>query len=111
VHQALEAAEIVKDKYSVEVVDLRSLNPLDETTLLNSVKKTGRAIVVHEAPRTGGFGAEIAALIQEKALLSMQSPVLRLTGFDTPTPLARMEDYQLPNAKRIAKYVEKAMSF
>ena len=111
VHQALEAAEALKGKYDVEVVDLRTLSPLDEETLLNSVKKTGRAIVVHEAPRTGGFGAEIAALIQEKALLSMQSPVLRLTGFDTPVPLARMEDYNLPNAKRIAKYVEKAMSF
>ncbi len=111
VHQALDAAEALKDKYSVEVVDLRTLSPLDETTVLESVKKTGRAVVVQEAPRTGGFSSEIAALIQEKALLDMKSPVLRLTGFDVPVPLARMEDYNLPNSKRIAKYVEKAMSF
>ena len=111
VHQALEAAEIVKDKASVEVVDLRTLNPLDEETLLNSVRKTGRAIVVQEAPRTGGFGSEIAALIQEKALLELKAPVMRLTGFDIPTPLARMEDYHVPNPKRIAKYVDKIMSF
>lgn len=111
VHQALEAAEMLKGKYSVEVVDLRTLSPLDEKTILDSVNKTGRAIVVQEAPRTGGFASELAAVIQEKALLSMKSPVLRLTGFDVPVPLARLEDYHLPNARRIAKYVEKAMNF
>ena len=110
-HHALDAAELLKDKASVEVVDLRTLNPLDEKTILDSVRKTGRAVVVQEAPRTGGFGGEIAAIIQEKALLEMKSPVPRLTGFDVPTPLARMEDYHLPNPKRIVKYVERAISF
>ncbi len=86
---------------TAEVIDLRTLVPLDETTLLESVIKTGRAVVVNEAPRTGGFASEIAAIIQERALYSLHAPVQRVTGWDTVFPLRRTEDYYLPSVDRI----------
>ncbi len=110
-HVAVQAAEQLKGKYSVEVIDLRTLSPLDTEAVINSVKKTGRAVVVHEAPRSCGFGAEISATINEKALLSLEAPVLRVTGFDAMMPLYKLENYYLPNAERIAKAIEKVMSF
>ena len=86
---------------AVELIDLRSLVPLDEDAIVASVQKTGRAVVVHEAPRTGGFGAEIAALIQERCLYALSAPVQRVTGWDTVFPLKRSEHHYLPSVERI----------
>lgn len=95
--------ELLKRKYEAEVIDLRTLNPLDIETILKSVEKTGRAMVVHESPRILGIGAEIAAIIQERALLSILAPVKRVTGFDVPFPLPMLEEYYLPTKERIVK--------
>jgi 2-oxoisovalerate dehydrogenase E1 component beta subunit len=91
-------------------VDLRSLNPLDFDTIAESVRKTGRAVVVHEGARTLGFGAELAARIQEELFYDLEAPVLRATGFDTPYPPARLEKLWLPGVDRLIDCVEKAMS-
>jgi len=106
----IEAAENM-ERVDVEVVDLRSLSPIDFDTVVESFKKTGRAAVVHEAPNTGGLGAEIAATIQEEALLYQEAPVERITGFDVPFPLAALEDYYLPEPARIAAGIEEAFDF
>jgi pyruvate dehydrogenase E1 component beta subunit len=99
---SLQAAEtLAGEGISAEVVDLRTLVPLDERAVLASVEKTGRAVIVHEAPRFCGFGAELAALIAEKALFSLQAPIARVTGYDTPFPYA-LEHLYLPTADRIA---------
>ena len=90
---------------SCEIVDLRSLRPLDENTILGSVAKTGRAVIVHEAPRTAGFGAEVAALIAERAIFDLQGPVLRVTGYDVPYPYWTLEDAYMPSAERVAAAV------
>jgi pyruvate dehydrogenase E1 component beta subunit len=112
VRVSLEAAEaLAAEGISAEVVDLRTLNPLDLDTVLASVVKTGRAVVVHEAPRAVGFGAELAALIQERALLSLLAPVQRVTGFDTPVPYARLEDLYLPSPARVIAAVREALAF
>jgi len=112
VRVCLDAAEALsRDGVSAEVVDLRSLNPLDRETMLASVVKTGRAVVVHEAPRSNGFGAEIAALIGEHALLQLEAPVARVTGFDTVFPLARLEHHYLPSRERVVKAVQKTLAF
>lgn len=96
------AASVLEDEgYSVEVIDLRTLAPLDREGILSSVEKTGRAVVVHEAPLTGGLGGEIAATIQEEALYSLQAPVRRVTGWDTIFPLKRSEGHYLPTVDRI----------
>ncbi len=110
--EALNAAEQLKgDKIDPEIVDLRTISPMDMETIVTSIKKTGRGVVVHEAPKTCGLGAEIIALINEKAFLSLQAPIERVTGFDIPVPLMKTEHYYLPNAKRIAMAVKKVMSF
>jgi pyruvate dehydrogenase E1 component beta subunit len=96
-----EAAADLVD-VSCEVVDIRSLRPLDEETILASVAKTGRAVIVHEAPRTVGFGAELAALIAEKAIFDLHGPVLRVTGFDVPYPYWSLEDAYVPSPERVA---------
>jgi len=106
---ALEAAEKLKDKASIEIVDLRTLSPLDEETILASVKKTGAAIILHEAPRTCGLGAEIAAIISEKALLSIRAPIMRVTGWDTIIPLPKLEKSYFPDVHRISKAVDEIM--
>jgi pyruvate dehydrogenase E1 component beta subunit len=90
------------DGISAEMIDLRTLVPLDEDAVVSSVEKTGRAVVIHEAPRTGGFGAEVAAVIQERALFALSAPVQRVTGWDTVFPLKRAEHHYLPPAERIA---------
>ena len=101
----LEAAErVAGEGISAEVVDLRSLVPLDEKAVLTSVEKTGRMVVVHEAPRFCGFGSELAALVAEKALYSLKAPVKRVTGYDTPFPYA-LEHLYLPTADRIAEAI------
>ncbi len=96
---------------SCEVVDIRSLRPLDEETILASVAKTGRVAIVHEAPRTAGFGAELAALIAEKALLSLQAPVLRVTGYDVPYPYWQLEDLYVPSVERVSDAARKLLEF
>jgi pyruvate dehydrogenase E1 component beta subunit len=93
------------------VVDLRTLSPLDTDTIVESFKKTGRAAVVHEAPKTGGLAGEITATIQEEALLYQEAPVGRITGFDTPYPLYALEDYYLPEAARIADGIREVSEF
>jgi pyruvate dehydrogenase E1 component beta subunit len=111
VHTALEAAEqAAAQGYDLEVIDLRTLLPYDIDAILTSVRKTGRVVVVHEAPRTCGFGAELAATIQEKAILSLEAPILRVTGFDTPFPYTLEHEY-LPDANRILDAVERVVSF
>ena len=84
--------------------------PFDEATILASVRKTGRVVIVHEAPRTCGFGAELAATIAEKAILSLEAPILRVTGFDTPFPYTLEHEY-LPDADRILDAVERVVNF
>ncbi|MBI4175635.1 MAG: alpha-ketoacid dehydrogenase subunit beta [Candidatus Aenigmarchaeota archaeon] len=111
VRTCLEAAEKIKDRVSVEVVDMRTLSPLDTDAINASVKKTGRVVIVHEAPKSSGVGAEIAALIDRKDLLYLEAPVVRVTGFDTVFPLAKLEKYYMPDASRITKGIEKVMDF
>ncbi|RNJ25397.1 alpha-ketoacid dehydrogenase subunit beta [Halosegnis longus] len=108
---SLEAAENLDGDIDVEVVDLRTLSPMDWDSIVESFKKTGRAVVVHEAPKTGGLGAEIAATIQEEALGYQKAPVTRVTGFDTPFPLYALEDYYMPEAARIEDGIREAVEF
>ncbi len=102
--ETVEKAEALG--YDVELIDLRTLMPFDVDTIVESVKKTGRAVIVHEAPRTCGFGAELAATIQERALYHLEAPILRVTGFDTPFPYTLEMEY-LPNRERILDAVER----
>ncbi len=107
----MQAFEQFKDKYSMEIIDLRTISPLDSLTILSSIQKTGRCVIVHEAPRSFGPGAEIAAQIAEKALLMIQAPVQRVTGFDTVFPLYKLENYYLPDVKRIGAALEEVMKY
>ena len=110
-HEADHAArEAAADGIDCEVIDLRTLQPLDTETVIQSVKKTGRAIVVHEAPRTCGFGAELVALVQERAFLSLEAPIARVTGFDTPFPYTLEMEY-LPRAPRILKAIREVVAY
>jgi pyruvate dehydrogenase E1 component beta subunit len=110
--EVLNAAEELKgDKINPEIIDLRTISPMDVEAIVTSIKKTGRGVIVHEAPKTCGLGAEIIALINEKALLSLQAPIERVTGFDIPVPLMKSEHYYLPDPKRIVMAVNKVMSF
>ena len=105
-----QAADVLADEgVEAEVLDLRSLVPLDTPALIRSVQKTGRAVVVHEAPRTAGLAGELIALIQERALYSLQAPVARVTGWDTVFPLKRSEHLYLPTVGRIAVAARTAM--
>jgi len=102
VKETLAAAEqLAIENLDAEVIDLATLKPYDEETILASVSKTGRCVIVHEAARTGGFGAEIAALIAERALLSLLAPPIRVTGYDTVIPLPRLEQHYMPSIERI----------
>lgn len=92
-----------------ELIDLRSLVPLDEDAIFESVEKTGRAVVIHEAPRTGGFGGEIAAVIQERCLYELSAPIQRVTGWDTVFPLKRSEHHYLPSVERIVAAVRRTL--
>jgi pyruvate dehydrogenase E1 component beta subunit len=95
--------------WSIEVIDLRSLSPLDFDTVAASVRKTGRAVVMHEGARTLGYGAELAARISEELFYELESPVLRATGFDTPYPPARLEKLWLPGVDRLLDCVERSL--
>jgi pyruvate dehydrogenase E1 component beta subunit len=105
-----KAAEIVeKDGLFPEIIDLRTLAPLDRKTVLESVQRTGRLMVVHEAPKTCGLGAEIAAYVAEKAIFQLEAPILRITGQDITVPLAKGEDYYYPSPERVAAGIKKIM--
>jgi 2-oxoisovalerate dehydrogenase E1 component beta subunit len=106
VHTVVEAAEkVAADGFDPEIIDLRTLLPLDTETVLASVRKTGRAVIAHEAPKTCGYGAELAALICEKALLHLEAPIARVAGFDTPFPYTLENEY-LPSPDRVAKAIK-----
>ena len=109
----LQAAEALTAErgVSAEVVDLRTISPLDFPTVIASVQKTGRLVVVHEAPRTLGLGAEVAATVADKALDYLKAPVRRVTGFDTVVPLARLEDHYVPSKDRIMKAASDLVSY
>jgi pyruvate dehydrogenase E1 component beta subunit len=96
---------------SVEVLDVRTLKPLDEQTLLSSVAKTGRIVIVQEAPRLAGYGAELAAVIAEKAILDLRGPVLRVTGYDVPYPYWQLEDAYMPSVARVVDAAERVLAF
>jgi pyruvate dehydrogenase E1 component beta subunit len=97
--------------YDAEVIDLMTLQPFDEETVLNSVKKTGRVVIVHEAPKTCGFGAELSATIAEEAILYLKAPILRVTGYDVIVPLPKLEDYYLPSVERIRKALDETLKY
>src|SRR5262249_32104607 len=107
-----DAARAARDeRRSLEVIDLRSLSPLDLDTVLTSVRRTGHCVVVHEAPRNVGLGAELAARITEDAFYSLEAPVLRVTGFDTPYPPSRVEEEYLPDLDRVLDAVDRSLAF
>ncbi len=105
------AAAALGDEASVEVLDLRTLKPLDEEALLATAAKTGRVVIVQEAPRTAGFGAELAAILAEKAMLDLRGPVLRVTGYDVPYPYWKLEDAYMPSVERVVDAVRKLLAF
>ena len=105
------AEELAEEDIDAEVIDLRTLSPMDTDAIVESFKKTGRATVVHEAPKTGGLAGEIIATIQEEVLLYQEAPVTRVTGFDVPYPLYALEDYYLPEPARIKDGIREAIEF
>ncbi|MDP4162892.1 MAG: alpha-ketoacid dehydrogenase subunit beta [Bacillota bacterium] len=109
---ALKAAEEMKiQEVSCEVIDLRTLYPLDQDLISESVQKTGRTVIVHEAHSTGGVGNDVLAIINDTSFLYQKAPTERVTGFDTPVPYFGFEDYYLPTEKRVVKAIEKVLSF
>ncbi len=112
VHVCLDAAEKSKEKgIDVEVIDLRTVWPFDRDMIVQSVKKTNRVVLVHEGQRAGGVGGEIAALLAEKNILDLAGPIIRIAGWDVVYPLAKLENYFLPDAARVMKGIEKVMEF
>jgi 2-oxoisovalerate dehydrogenase E1 component beta subunit len=108
----LQAADIAAEEgTSVEVLDLRSLSPIDYGPILESVRKTGRLVVAQEAPGFASIGSEIAATVAERAFYSLESPVLRVSGFDTPFPPAKLEAIYLPDADRVLEAVDRALAY
>nr|WP_231492670.1 alpha-ketoacid dehydrogenase subunit beta [Glycomyces sp. NRRL B-16210] len=105
------AAAAAEEGLDLEVVDLRSLSPIDWEPLFASVRKTGRALVVHEAPGNVGIGAEIAARLTEECFYSLEAPVLRVTGYDVPYPASRLEDDYLPNLDRVLDAVDRSLEY
>jgi len=109
---ALDAAEHVeKEGVSAEVIDLRTIAPFDIETITSSVEKTGRAMIVHEAPKSFGVGAEIAAQIGERSILHLLAPIQRVTGYDIIPPLSKLEDFNYPNSERVVRAIHKTMEF
>lgn len=103
--------KLAKEGISAEVIDVATIKPLDMDTILASVEKTGRCIIIHEAARTCGVGAEISAQIAERALLSLKAPVQRITGYDTIVPYGKLEKYYLPNEDQIIEAVHQVMEY
>jgi pyruvate dehydrogenase E1 component beta subunit len=112
VRVAQAAAEaLAADGVSAHVLDLRTLRPLDEEGLLDAVRRTGRLVVVQEAPRTAGFGAEIAAIVAERAMLDLHAPVERVTGYDVAFPYWRLEDVYMPSSERVVAAVRRTLEY
>jgi 2-oxoisovalerate dehydrogenase E1 component beta subunit len=112
VRTCLEAAQAAEaEGWDLEVVDLRSLNPLDTETIVASAQRTGHALVVHEAQVFAGFGAEVAATVTERAFYALEAPVLRVGGFDIPYPPAKLEEFFLPDVDRILDAVERSLGY
>src|SRR3990167_7133179 len=112
VKETLAAADgLLKDNIHAEVIDVATVKPLDMETILASVERTGRCVIIHEAALTGGIGAEIAAQIAEKALFLLKGPPIRVTGFDTIVPYAKLEKYYIPSEKRIVHAVYQTMEY
>jgi pyruvate dehydrogenase E1 component beta subunit len=111
VFQCLEAMDKLPEDISVELIDLRTVSPVDKDAIIQSVTKTGRCVIVHEAPKTCGFGAELATIIQEHCFLSMKAPVQRVAGFDTIMPYYKLELEYLPNADRVVEAVTQVMAY
>ncbi len=111
VNVAQKAADQVEQATgaSIEIIDLRTIAPMDEQSIINSVNKTGRAVIIHEAAKTGGVGAEIVAIINEHCLYSLLKPVERVTGPDTPFPVPKLEDYFIPTPERVAKAIQRTL--
>ncbi len=110
--EAIKAAEeLSTEGVSTEAIDLRTIAPMDSDTIISSVRKTGRLLITHEAPRTGGIGAEIAARVYEEAFTSLLAPVERVTGYDSVMPLFKLENYYLPNAKKIIAGARKLLNY
>jgi pyruvate dehydrogenase E1 component beta subunit len=105
------AEALVEEGIEADVIDLATLKPLDEATILASVEKTGRAVIVHEAALTGGYGGEVAARIAEKGLLSLVAPIRRVAGYDTVIPLPKLEHHYLPSVERILTAARDVMSY
>ena len=109
---AAEAAAVVAaDGIDVEVVDLRSLVPLDIATIAESVSRTGRAVVVQEAPLTAGFASEVVAAIQEGAFLSLEAPIARVSGWDVPYPMPLVEDHYVPSVDRVVAAIRRTVEY
>ena len=108
---AEKTADELAGEASCEVLDIRTLKPLDEDALLTSAAKTGRVVIVQEAPRTLGYAAELAAILAEKAILDLRGPVLRVTGYDVPYPYWQIEDHYMPSAARVADAVRRLLAF
>ncbi|TPW16645.1 MAG: pyruvate dehydrogenase E1 component subunit beta [Halothiobacillaceae bacterium] len=109
-HETLQAAALLADEgISAEVIDVATIKPLDMETILTSVAKTGRCVIIHEAARTGGVGAEIAAQLAEYGLLTLFAPVQRVTGYDTVMPFFRLENHYIPDSSRIMAAVKKTL--
>jgi pyruvate dehydrogenase E1 component beta subunit len=108
---ALKAQALLsQENVSLEIIDLRTLSPLDTETIFASVQKTGRCVIVQEGPRTCGLAAEISARLMEKMLSSLKAPVKRVTGFDIIPPLLKSEDYNIPDEKRLIAGIRKILS-
>jgi len=105
------AKQAKENGISCEVIDLRTLYPIDEGLIAESVKKTGRAVVIHEAPRTGGLGNDIVSIINDTSFLYLKAPIERVTGFDVPVPFSSLENHYLPTPERILKGIEKVINF
>lgn len=106
-HRSLQAVE----GFDAEVIDLMTLNPLDEETVYQSVKKTGRVVIVNEAQKTGSFASELSASIAEEAMLYLKAPVMRVAGYDVVLPLPKLEDFYMPTVERIKKAIEEVMKY
>lgn len=111
VFQCLAAMDELPEDISVELIDMRSIYPFDADTVIESVNKTGRAVVVQEAPKTAGFGSEISCIIQENCFLNLHAPVQRVCGFDTLMPYYKLELEYLPEAPRIAKAIQECVAY
>jgi pyruvate dehydrogenase E1 component beta subunit len=110
--ETMAAAEaLAAEGIEADVIDVATLKPLDVDTIIASVERTGRCVIVHEAPLSGGFGAEIAAQLAERGLLSLLAPVRRVTGYDTIMPLPRLEEHYMPTEERIIRAAREASTY